>query len=369
MDFFVSLPEAVHVYGHGETKSAIRIKSGLDVDLRVVPEESFGAALQYFTGDKDHNVVLRQIAIKKGYKLNEYGVFKGKQQVAGMSEEGVYKVLGLEWMPPELRTNTGEIEAALRSAQGKPDGLPKLVDYGDLRGDLQVQTNWTDGSNTIEEMAASAMQQGLAYIAITDHTKSLAMTGGSDEKKLLKQMAYIDKLNEKLKRKSEKFRILKGAEVNIMKDGSLDISGDVLAKLDVVGASVHSNFNLSKKEMTDRIRRAMKNPHVDILFHPTGRIINKRKPYELDIDEVIQTAKATGTVLEVNAYPDRLDLKDEYIRKAVGAGVKLAIDSDAHSLHHFAILEYGIAQARRGWAEKKDVINAWPLESTMKMLK
>ncbi len=363
MDFFVSMPEVIHVYGHGETKSAVKLKNGMDLDLRVVPEESFGAAYQYFTGNIDHNVALREIAIKKGYKLNEYGVYKGKKQIAGRSEEEVYRVLGFDWIPPEMRTNTGEIELA------KKHKLPKLINYDDLKGDLQTQTDWTDGANSIEEMAEAARKEGLEYIAITDHTKSLAMTGGADEKKLLKQMAYIDKINKKLKTKSQKLKILKGAEVNILKDGTLDIEDEVLAKLDVVGASVHSHFNLSKTEMTKRMIRAMENPHVDIIFHPTGRIINRRKAYEIDIDEIIRHAKKTGTVLEANAYPDRLDLKDEHIRKCIDAGVKIAINSDAHSVLHIPYLEYGIAQARRGWAKKTDAINAWPLSKMLSYTK
>ena len=279
----------------------------------------------------------------------------------GKIEEEVYKVLGLDWMPPEIRENTGEIAAAQKHQ------LPKLIKYGELKGDLQIQTNWTDGANSIEEMAREAQKLGLEYIAITDHTKTLAMTGGLDEKKLLGQMSYIDNLNKKSK--SRKFKILKGAEVNILKNGSLDIKDEILAKLDVVGASVHSHFNLSKEEMTQRIILAMENPNVDIIFHPTGRIINRRKAYELDIDEIIKVAKKTGTLLEINAYPDRLDLKDEYVRKCVEAGVKMAIDSDAHSVLHIKYLEYGIAQARRGWAEKKDIVNAWPLEKMLSYLK
>jgi len=386
MEFFVNMPEVVHVYAHGETKSMVRLANGLDCDLRVVAKESFGAALNYFTGSKDHNVALRKIAITKGLKLNEYGLFKiverrGAQRgsarkevmMAGKSEEELYRALGLHYIEPEMRENTGEIEA---SRLGK---LPRdLVGYNDLKGDLQTQTNWTDGANSIEEMAAAAKRQGLEYICITDHTRSLAMTGGADEKKLEKQMAYIDKLNKEkfstgsnntLRAKSRSFRILKGAEVNIMADGKLDIRDETLAKLDCVGAAVHSNFKMSKAEMTRRIIRAMGNPHVDILFHPTGRIINKRPPYEVDIDEIIKAAKRTGTILEIDASPERLDLKDEYVRKCVQAGVKMVIDSDAHSIHGFQFLKFGVAQARRGWAEKEDIINAWPLPRMLDFLK
>ena len=359
MDYFVSMPEVAHVLGKGKTKAMIKLKNGLDVDLRVVPEESFGAALNYFTGSKDHNVALRRIAQEKGLKLNEYGLFRGSQRIAGKTEEEIYKVLGLSFIPPEIREDQGEIEAA------KKGEIPDLVGYQDLRGDLQIQTTWTDGANSIEEMAEEARRLGLEYIAITDHTKGLAMTGGSDEKKLLRQMATIEKINRSLKG----ITVLKGAEVNINKDGSLDIKNEVLAELDVVGIAVHSHFNLPRKEMTERIKRAMRNPHADILFHPTGRVIQKREPYDVDMDEIIRTAKETGTVLEVDAYPNRLDLKDEHVRKAIEAGVKLVIDSDAHSVNHMRFLEFGVAQARRGWARKNDILNTLPEKDFIRSLK
>ncbi|MEK7087410.1 MAG: DNA polymerase/3'-5' exonuclease PolX, partial [Patescibacteria group bacterium] len=335
MDFFVKMPEVAHVYSTGATKTMVRLKNGIDADIRVVPNVSFGAALQYFTGDKRHNITLRIVAEKKGLKLNEYGLWKGKKLVAGKTEEEIYKTLGMATPAPEIRNDSGEIQAALLNK------LPKLINYGDIRGDLQVQTNWTDGENSIEEMCEAAQAAGLEYIAITDHTKSLAMTGGSDEKKLLKQMAEIDKLNQKFKIENLKLKILKGAEVNIMKDGSLDINDIVLSKLDVVGIAVHSHFNLPRAEQTKRIIRAMRNKHADILFHPTGRLILKREPYDVYMDEIIKVAKETGTVLEIDANPNRLDLKDEYIRKAVSVGVKLSIDSDAHSKNSFHYLEFG----------------------------
>ena len=381
MDYFVNLPPVMSVYAKGETKSAVKLKNGMDCDLRVVPAESFGAALQYFTGNKDHNIRLRIMAEKRGWKLNEYGIYKKIQnskfkiqnenskfkidknkkwvQIAGKTEEEIYKILGLDYIEPEMRENWGELELARKHQ------LPEIIGYGDLQGDLQIQTDWTDGQNSIEEMAAEAKKLGLKYIAITDHTKTLAMTGGSDEKKLARQMAEIDKINKKI----SGVKILKGAEVNILKDGSLDINDETLAKLDVCGAAVHSHFNMPKEEMTRRICRAMENPHVDIIFHPTGRVIQKREAYELDMDKIIKCAKKTGTVLEVDAYPDRLDLKDEHIKKAVEAGVKLAIDSDAHDVNHIHFLEHGIAQARRGWAKKSDVVNAWPLPKMKNMLK
>ena len=359
MDRFLGLPFIEHVYAKGKTKTMVKLKNGLDADLRVVPKESYGAALNYFTGSKDHNIALREMAIKKGWKLNEYGLFKGQKQIAGRTEEEIYEFLGLNYIEPEMRENTGELELA------KIGKLPKLIGYGDLKGDLQTQTNWTDGEDSIEKMAEAAEKLGMEYIVITDHTKSLAMTGGADEKKLLKQMAEIDKIQKKFKN----IKILKGAEVNIGKDGSLDIKDEVLKKLDVVGAAVHSHFKLPRAEETRRVIRAMENPNVDIIFHLTGRIINRREPIEIDIDEIIKAAKRTGTVLEIDTYPDRLDIKDDYIKKCVEAGVKMSIDSDAHSAAHFKYLEHGIAQARRGWAEKKDIINAWPLEKMLKMLK
>lgn len=400
MDYFVNMPEVVRVYAHGATKSAVKIKTGMDVDLRVIPPESYGAALAYFTGSKDHNVALRELAIKKGYKLNEYGLFQitdrhglntdrnGKSPresvssrhksvlVAGKTEEEIYKALGLDYVEPEMREMMGELELT------KKHKLPKLINYGDLLGDLQVQTNWTDGSDSIEAMARAAMKAGLQYIAITDHTKRLAMTHGLDEKRIVQQAKEIDRLNSKFAYSAEaasvakarqilnsKFRILKGTECDILKDGSMDLPDEILAKLDVVGASVHSHFDLPREEQTRRIEKAMRNRHVDIIFHPTGRVIQKRPPYELDMATLVKTAKETGTIMEIDAFPDRLDLRDEYIRQCVAAGVKMSIDSDAHSPAHFEFLEYGVAQARRGWAEKSDIINAWPLQKMLKFLK
>ncbi len=356
---FLTLPFIAHVYGKGENKVNVKFKNGLDGDLLVVSKKSFGAALNYFTGSKYHNIALREIAMKKGFKLSDQGLFKGKKIIAGETEEGIYHALGLDMPPPEIREDTGEIHAA------KSGKLPKLIGYDDLRGDLQVQTDWTDGEHSIEEMAHAAQKAGLEYIAITDHTRSLAMTGGSDEKKLLKQIEEIKKIQKKFKN----FRILAGAEVNIGKDGTLDIDDETLSKLDVVGAAVHSHFNLTREEQTKRVIRAMENPHVDIIFHLTGRMINKREAIDIDADAIIAAAKRTKTVLEIDAFPDRLDIKDDYIRKCTEQGVKMSIDSDAHSTQHFQYLEVGISQARRGWAEKKDIINAWPVAKMVAMLK
>lgn len=364
MDYFVSMPGVISVIARGDTKASIKIKPGLNIDMRVVPGESYGAALNYFTGSKDHNVALRKIAVGKGWKLNEYGLYRvsrGKEDViAGKSEEELYRAFGMDYIEPELRENTGELEAAQKH------NLPELIGYGDLRGDLQVQTSWTDGSDSIEAMAKAAIARGLSYVAITDHTKRLAMTHGLDEKRILKQMDEIDKLNKKF---AGKIKILKGTECDILKDGTLDLPDEILAKLDVVGVSVHSYFNLTRIEQTERIKRAIANPNVDILFHPTGRLINRRQAYDVDMEEIVRHAKKTGTVLEIDAFPDRLDLKDDYIRKCVEEGVRMSIDSDAHSWTHFPYLEYGIAQARRGWAKKGDIINAWPVEKMKNFLK
>jgi DNA polymerase (family 10) len=369
MDYFVHMPEVAHIYSKGETKSSVKLKNYINFDIRVVEEKSFGAASQYFTGNKDHNIELRKIAIKKGLKLNEYGVYKKDKQISGKTEEEIYKILGLQWIPPELRENKGEIEASLQNK------LPNLIGYNDLKGDMQMHSTWSDGVNSIEEMANAAIKMGKEYILITDHLRPM-FSGKLNEKTLPKQWEEIDKLNTRYKipayrrgRQDTNFRILKGCEVDIMDDGSLYMKDEVLKNFDVVCAAIHSNFKMSKEKMTERIIKAMKNPYVKIICHPTGRLIGMRPPFEVDIEKIIQVAKETGTVLEINAYFNRLDLKDEYARMAKNAGVKLVISSDAHSASHFQYLELGIAQARRGWLEKKDVINAWPLDKMLKMLK
>lgn len=359
MDFFVSMPEVVDITGEGETRSSVKLKTGMDADIRVLSEESFGSALQYFTGSKDHNIALRRIAQEKGLKLSEYGLFDGQRRVAGRTEEEVYEKLGLQWVPPEMRENLGEIEAA------KSNRLPKLMGYDVLKGDLQVHSNWTDGANSIREMAEEAKRLGLQYIVISDHSKSLAMTGGLDEGMLLKQGDEIERLNAEI----AGIRILKGVELNVMKDGSVDISDDVLEQLEVVGAGVHSYLNLPLEEMTRRVLKTIENPNVDILYHPTGRQIQKREPIELDMDRVIQAARDDGMILDVDSYPDRLDLRDEYIRKAVDVGAKLGVSSDSHSRVHLHYLELGIAQARRGWATAEDVVNTRTLDEFRRTLK
>ncbi|MBI2012905.1 MAG: DNA polymerase/3'-5' exonuclease PolX [Candidatus Colwellbacteria bacterium] len=366
MDYFVKQPEVARILAKGKTKSAVKLHNGMDVDIRVVEAKSYGAALAYFTGSKEHNVAMRVIAQKKGWKLNEYGLFSGQRQIAGKTEEEVYKKLGLVYVEPEMRENWGELELALRQAQGKRPGLPKLIDYNDLQGDLQIQSNWSDGANSIKELAEAAAERGLRYILITDHTQRLAMAKGLNVKRLREQGKEIDKANKVMK---GRITVLKGTECDILKDGSMDLPDEALKELDVVGASIHSYFNLPRKAQTGRLIKAMRNSNVDIILHPTGRLINRRGPIDVDIDEVIHAAKETGTVMEIDGFPDRLDLRDEYIKKCVEAGVKMAISSDAHHTHHFDYLELGIAQARRGWAAKNDIINAWPLERMKQFLK
>jgi DNA polymerase (family X) len=359
MDFFTNIPEVQEVISRGPAKAFVRLGSGIDADLLVVPEESWGSALQYFTGSKEHSVELRKIAIAKGLRLNEWGVFRDERRVVGATEEEVYQVLGLQWIPPEMRENAGEIELA------RQNKIPELVEYGSIKGDLQVHSENSDGTATIEEMARGAKAFGLDYIAITDHTKSLALAGGLDEQELLDQAAKIGELNDRL----EGFHIFASAEVNIMKDGSLDISNNALDKLEIVGAAIHSHFNMPIEAQTERLTKAAMNPSVDILLHPTGRLINKRPGYPVEIERLIEAAKNTDTVLEIDAHYDRLDLKDEYVRMAVKEGVKLVIDSDAHHPIHFAFLAFGVAQARRGWATRHDILNTLPADRLLEALK
>ncbi|OGZ19022.1 MAG: DNA polymerase III [Candidatus Nealsonbacteria bacterium RBG_13_42_11] len=369
MDFFVSLPGITKIWSQGHTKSSIRLEQGFDVDLRVVQKKSYGAALQYFTGSKEHNIVLRTIAMEKGLKLNEYGLFRGKKMIAGWYEPGVYKALGLTWLAPELRENQGELEAALRNFQGKPKGLPKIINYNDIKGDLHCHSDWDGGVNSIEELARAAMDLGYEYVGIADHTKFLRIEHGLDEKKLEKRNKEIDKLNAAYKTKNTKFRILKGCEANILTDGSIDIKDETLKQLDFVIAGIHSSFKMKKPEMTERMIRAMKNPNVDIISHPTGRILKRRDEYEIDFDKILRVAKETGTILEINAWPERLDLNNQNIKKAKDLGVKMIINADSHQKDQMRFMELGIAQARRGWAEKEDIVNCQPLEKLLKFLK
>jgi DNA polymerase (family 10) len=363
MDFFVSLPGVIKIWGKGNTKASVRMKEGFDMDIRVLPRRSYGAALQYFTGSKEHNIALRKIAIEKGLKLSEYGLFKGSEMIAGEKEEEIYEKLGMDWIPPELREDRGEIEAALRHK------LPKIINYRDIKGDLHVHSKWDGGKNSIEEIAEYAIKMGYEYVGIADHTKFLKIEHGLDEKRLRERNKEIDKLNCKLQNAKCKLKVLKGCEANILPDGKIDIDDECLKEQDFVIAGVHSRFKMTKEEMTERIIRAMKNPNVDIISHPTGRLIQKRGEYEIDFDKILRVAKETGTILEINSYPERLDLNDLNIKKAKEMGVKMVINTDAHHVDQMRFIELGIAQARRGWAEKEDIINCWPLEKTLKFLK
>lgn len=362
MDFFVKLDGVEKVWGKGGTKASIRMKEGFDMDLRIVKKESYGSALQYFTGNKDHNILTRKIAIEKGLKLSEYGIFKGKKMIAGRTEEDIYKAIGLPYIEPELRENEGEIEAAIN---GK---LPKIIGYKDIKGDLHCHSNWDGGENSIEEMARAAMDMGYEYIGISDHTKFLRIENGLNETQLLKQHEAIKKINENFKEQGMKFRVLHGCEANILNDGSVDIKDEVLEKLDYVIAGVHSMLKMEKKEMTARIEKAIKNPNVDILAHPTGRIVGQRDEYKIDFDKLLELAKKTGTILEINSS-SRLDLRDLYIRRAKNEGIKMIINTDSHQKDQLHLMEYGIAMARRGWAERSDIINTEFVEKLLGYLK
>jgi len=303
MESFISLPEVINIYSKGATKSSIRLKKGIDVDLRILPQKSYGAGLMYFTGSKDHNIEIRKIAAKQGLKLNEYGLFKGNKQVAGDSEEQIYGYLGLQFIPPEMRENIGEIKASMDNK------LPHLIKEEDIMGDLQIQTSWTDGEHTIMDYAEAAIKKGWQYILITDHSKRLAMVGGLDEKGLREQGKDIDAVNKVLTNKGYNFKVLKGIECDILKDGKLDLADDALAELDLVGVAVHSYLNLPAALQTERMLKAMENRYINIIFHPTARIINQRRAMEFQIDLIIEAAFKSGIALEINAYPDRLDLK------------------------------------------------------------
>ena len=372
IEFFVSMPEVQEIKGKGKTKAFVELGNGIGVDLLVVAEESFGSAAQYFTGNKDHNISIRNLALSMDFHLNEWGLYNKKgKKIAGSNEQEIYERLQLQYIPPELRENCGEIQYFTEQSNMPLD----LIDYGDLKGDLHIHSDITDGTMSISDMALHARKKfGLEYIAITDHTKSLRLANGLNEDQLLSQIQKIEQLNDTINQDSSddtvpNFRILSSAEVNILKDGRLDISNNVLDKLDIVGASIHSNFSYSKEIQTNRLVEAAKNPSIDIIFHPTGRLINKREGYAVDMEKVIQVASETKTVLEINSSYNRLDLRDEHIRMAVENGVKLAINSDAHHPVHFAYLVFGIGQARRGWAKKIDIVNTLKAEPLLKSLK
>ncbi len=350
---FVELPDMEEVLAHGEKKSSVRLSGGLQVDLRVVPEESFGAALQYFTGSKAHNIALRTRAVSRGLKLNEYGLFDREDRaVAGKTEEEIYTGLGLPLIPPELREDDGEIAAAEHGV------LPDLVDADEIRGDTHVHTDWSDGKASLQGMVEAARSSGLSYIAVTDHSRFAEVIGGLRPGDLERQIETIERLNETL----EGFCVLTGVEANIAPDGSLDVPDRLLRRLDVVIAAVHSHFRLSRKAMTERLVRAVSHDGVCILAHPTGRKIGERPGIDVDWDTVFHAAAQAGTALETNANPIRLDLPGELVRRAIDAGVRLAIGSDAHSPDHFAFLRLGVLTVRRGWAQAQDILNTLPAD-------
>jgi DNA polymerase (family 10) len=349
MDKFTKLPEVQKVLAHGTTKSSVLMANNLQVDLRAVEPESFGAAAQYFTGSKAHNIALRNLALKHGLTVNEYGVFREAtgEKVAGETEEGVYEALGLVWIPPELREDRGELEAALKGA------LPRLVTLDDIRGETHSHTRWSDGAATVEEMARAAMERGYEYIAITDHSPPMGWGVKPDDfRKLIREIRQVsDRLG---------FPVLAGIEVDIASDGSLHMDEDILRQLDLVIASVHSAMKMDMDAMTRRILKAMENPLVHIIGHPTGRLINQRPPYEVRVDALIEKARETGVALEINGSPERLDLNDEHARIARDAGVLLSIGTDAHRTEHLAFMRFGVAVARRAWCEPKDIVNTRP---------
>jgi len=358
MDYFTNMDRVEKVIAKGDTKSTIRLYGGIQVDLRIVEAESFGSALQYFTGSKDHNVKLRKIAQKKDLKLNEYGLFKKEDRIAGKTEKSVYSKLGLNWIPPELRENRGEIDIA------KKRNIPDLIKYNDVKGDLQMHSKWSDGSNTMEEMVEESRNLGHSYIALTDHVGSLKVAGGMDKKEWEKQGKEIDKLQEKY----DNIHIFRGLEANVKKNGEIDIKNSFLKEADVVLASIHSSFRMNKKEMTKRVVKAIENEYVNILSHPTGRKIQKKEAISLDLDKVFNTAKEKNVAIEINAYPERLDLNDVNVKRAIKQNVKLSIGTDSHRKDHLRYYELGVAVARRGWAQKNDVINTYSLRKLKKFL-
>ncbi|MCL4477437.1 MAG: DNA polymerase/3'-5' exonuclease PolX [Nitrospirae bacterium] len=361
MSAFVHLPVVREVLMHGPTKSSVVITEGIQVDLRVVEKESFGAALAYFTGSKSHNIRLREMAVKAGMKINEYGIYREKddRRLGGEKEEDVYRLLGLPYIPPELREDTGEIEAALG------DRLPELLELADIKGDLHVHTKHSDGSHSLEELIKAARERGYEYIAITDHTKGLGVARGLNEEKILEEMKEIKAVNKRLKG----FRVLMGAEVDIRSDYTLDLPDEVLSKLDIVVASVHSGFRQSREQITKRLISAIKNPYVSVIAHPTGRLIGERDAYEVDMEKVFSAAKEAGKAMEINAYPLRLDINDAYAKRAKEMKIPVMINTDTHVINQFDFMIYGVSIGRRGWLEKGDVINTLNAENLLKWLR
>ncbi|HDS60001.1 MAG TPA: DNA polymerase/3'-5' exonuclease PolX [Thermoplasmatales archaeon] len=357
MEAFTGMDRVEKVLMQGDTKSSVRLYGGIQVDVRAVDRDSFGSALQYFTGSKEHNIEVRKIALRHDYKLNEYGLFHGEQKLAGTTEEEVYEALGMQWIPPELRENRGEVQAALDGA------LPDLVQDEDVRGDLQMHTTWSDGNHSVAEMVEEAVALGHEFIAITDHVGSLKVAGGLDQKDLEEQGEEIAAVREE----HPEIHIFHGLEANVMKDGSLDVGEGVLDMVDVVLASVHSAFRMDQKSMTERVIRAIEHPRVNILAHPTCRIIQKREPIQLDVERVLEASRENQVVMEINAFPERLDLNDVHVKMAVERGVKLSIGTDAHRRDHLRYYRLGIAVARRGWAEADDVINTYSVQQLQKL--
>ena len=358
-DRLIAYENVAEVLAHGATRTTIVLRSGIQVDLRVVPAHSYGAALLYFTGSKSHNIALRGLANERGWKLNEYGLFHGNRRIAGATEAEIYKRLGLDYVPPELREDRGEVELARKHQ------LPHLVNLGDIRGDLHAHTDWSDGTASIAEMASAAKERGYEYLAITDHSRRVTVAHGLDAARLSRQIGQIGRLNEKL----DGFTLLKGTEVDILADGRLDLPDRILSRLDIVVAAVHYKFDLSRAAQTERIIRAMDNPYVTIIAHPTGRLIGEREPYDIDIDRLVSAAKERGCFLEINAEPDRLDLDDVHAKSAKTVGVKVAISTDAHATNTLAYMRFGIDQARRGWLDADDVINTRSLAQLRKLIK
>ncbi len=357
-DHFVAYPEVREVLAHGPTKASVVLRSGLQIDLRVLDAKSYGAGLYYFTGSKAHNIAVRRLGQQRGLKINEYGIFRGKQQLGGRDEVDVFKAVGLPFIPPELREDRGEIEAARRKA------LPTLVALDDIRGDLQMHSTDSDGRVSLEEMAETAEAMGYEYIAITDHGPMLRMVQGLDDAGFRRQRKKIDKLNARLRT----LTVLAGAEVDIHPDGKLDLKDDTLAALDIVLVALHAKFDLEPAKQTERVLKALSHPNVDVFAHPTGRLINGRRGAQFDLDRVVGAAVDHGVLLEVNAQPERLDLDDVSVRAAIGAGARIIIDTDAHSPAELRFMRWGVDQARRGWAEKVDVANTRPLSRFLKLL-
>lgn len=361
MNVFVHLPQVKNILMQGPTKSSIVIKDGVQVDLRVVEENSYGAALAYFTGSKAHNIRIREIAMKAGLRINEYGIFRASdnKRLGGKKEGDVYRLLGLPYISPELREDTGEIEAAFENR------LPVLVGLCDIKGDLHVHSKWSDGSNTFGELIEAARKRSYEYLAITDHTKGLGIARGLNEEKIIEEMNEIKATNKRLRG----FRLLTGVEVDIRSDYTLDMPDAILKNLDIVVASIHSGFRQGKEQLTNRLISAIKNPHVSVIAHPTGRLIGERDSYEIDIERVFAAAKENGKAIEINAYPLRLDINDVYAKKAKEMGIPIVISTDAHVINQLDYMVYGVSIGKRGWLEKNDVLNTLSLENLLKCIK